>query len=314
MLAFQFGLRTAICCVAAGLVIVPLLGALVSRERLEQPYRHRLPLRNSPAHEWACSLFHDTMSRLSVIVITGSNVVDTRGKAVQDTWASVIPKQRLFMFTDGDQLNSIKEAIVLPGTSGSHAGSQKKWPLAFEHFCSNGISGAQDVRATTDWLLVADDDTYVFFPNLLAALISYTVDWPYIIGRGMVFEAGRYLSGGAGYVLSRAAIDRVCGSVDTFIRHHWRSYASDVNMGLFMSSLNITMVSLDGFYPHRFASGMNDEAHNPGGLRTAPDFSGKIAETEVDRPLTHHNVSPDQMRKLHAQDNMDAIMTSCRRG
>ena len=276
-------------------------------------HRQRGFTHHSAAHEWACSLFNNTLARMSAFVITGSNVIDTRGKAVRETWGSAFQEHRLFMFTDGDNLaNSSMNVVTLPGTSNSHEGSQKKWPLAFDHFCKTTDEATQEVRAATDWLLVADDDTYVFLHNLLPALSPFSIHWPYAIGRRQLEEGVDYLSGGAGYVLSRAAIDRICERVDTFVSNHWRSYYSDINMGLFLSSLNITTVPMDGFYP---TFGAKDVSRNPDGLRRAPDLSAFIMEMEVPYPLTYHYVPPNQMLSLHerVRTSVQNILDACRR-
>ena len=115
-------------------------GAASGVGRREHSHRPPLDNQHSAAHRWACALFQDMSSRLSVIVITGLNVIETRGKAVRKTWGAGVPPERFFMFTDGtipiaSSVPNPLSHIALPGTSGSHGGSQKKWPLAFQHYC-----------------------------------------------------------------------------------------------------------------------------------------------------------------------------------
>ncbi|XP_047476977.1 glycoprotein-N-acetylgalactosamine 3-beta-galactosyltransferase 1-like [Penaeus chinensis] len=59
-----------------------------------------------------------------------------------------------------------------------------------------------------DWFMKADDDTYVVVENLKYLLTSYDTNEPSILGSRFFtgyFKAG-YMTGGAGYALSRAAI------------------------------------------------------------------------------------------------------------
>ena len=110
--------------------------------------------------------------------------------------------------------------------------------VPFDGFC-NAFHG---VTANVN-IFSPDDDTYAFLPNLAALLtLGFSPDWPYVLGRPWRAEGVTYLCGGPGYVLSRAAMDRVCARVGDFLTHHWPSYWSDINMGGFLPALNITFV------------------------------------------------------------------------
>nr|XP_027228239.1 glycoprotein-N-acetylgalactosamine 3-beta-galactosyltransferase 1-like [Penaeus vannamei] len=59
-----------------------------------------------------------------------------------------------------------------------------------------------------DWFMKADDDTYVVVENLKYLLSSYDTSKPCVLGSRFYtgyFKAG-YMTGGAGYALSRAAV------------------------------------------------------------------------------------------------------------
>ncbi|XP_004534046.1 glycoprotein-N-acetylgalactosamine 3-beta-galactosyltransferase 1 [Ceratitis capitata] len=59
-----------------------------------------------------------------------------------------------------------------------------------------------------DWYLKADDDTYVIMENLRYSLYPYQSDMPLVFGYELLQQNVTYMSGGAGYVLSKEALYR----------------------------------------------------------------------------------------------------------
>jgi hypothetical protein len=110
-----------------------------------------------------------------------------------------------------------------------------------------------------------------------------------------------FLRTNTGYVLSRAAMDRVCARVGDFLTHHWLSYWSDINMGHFLQALNITFVPLDGLYLRNYQA--------PGVKRIAPNLKDDaiIPELAVGQPLSNHWAGPDEMPRLHAAHGMGKL-------
>ncbi|KAF5400418.1 N-acetyllactosaminide 3-alpha-galactosyltransferase [Paragonimus heterotremus] len=90
-----------------------------------------------------------------------------------------------------------------------------------------------------DYLFKADDDTYVIVENLRKLLHGLPKNQSMIIGRRFKpFVQQGYLSGGAGYVISRMAVDKI---------------AHDVQIGQCAQAVGVTIVdSLDAKGLERF--------------------------------------------------------------
>ncbi|VDP10683.1 unnamed protein product [Soboliphyme baturini] len=106
-----------------------------------------------------------------------------------------------------------------------------------------------------DWFMKADDDTYVIVENLRLMLLSYRPEQPIYFGcRFKPFTKQGYMSGGAGYVMSKKALtlfveqgirNNVCKDIST--GHE------DANLGICMEKIGVTAGdSRDRFGRHRF--------------------------------------------------------------
>ncbi|XP_060898570.1 glycoprotein-N-acetylgalactosamine 3-beta-galactosyltransferase 1-B-like [Labrus mixtus] len=90
-----------------------------------------------------------------------------------------------------------------------------------------------------DWFLKADDDTYVIVDNLRLVLANHTPEEPVYFGRRFKpFVKQGYMSGGAGYVLSKEALRRFVGGFKTNVCTHTSSI-EDVEMGRCMEKVGV---------------------------------------------------------------------------
>ncbi|KAJ7428866.1 Glycoprotein-N-acetylgalactosamine 3-beta-galactosyltransferase 1 [Willisornis vidua] len=131
-------------------------------------------------------------------VVTAPQTLQTRARHVRDSWARHC---NVALFVSSEPAPQFP-AVGLGGTEGR---GQLYWKtiraLQFIH---------RQLRGRADWFLKADDDTFVVVANLRWLLAPLPPQRPLYLGkRFRPFARQGYMSGGAGYVLSRGALAQV---------------------------------------------------------------------------------------------------------
>ena len=135
--------------------------------------------------------------RILCWVMTGPRTLETKARHVRATWARHC-NVALFMSSEPDEAFP---AVGLPVQEGRH---QLYWKTirAFQYVHQHHLGQA-------DWFLKADDDTFVVVANLRWLLAGRSPERPVYFGkRFRPFVKQGYMSGGAGYVLSKEALRR----------------------------------------------------------------------------------------------------------
>ncbi|KAG7457512.1 hypothetical protein MATL_G00227900 [Megalops atlanticus] len=137
-------------------------------------------------------------------VMTVPKNLKTRTQHVRATWTQHCDKV-LFM-------SSVNEtSFPTVGLNVKEGRDQLYWKTirAFQYIHQHHFEDA-------DWFLKADDDTYVVLENLRYLLSKHDTEEPVYFGRRFhPFVRQGYMSGGAGYVLSREALRRFISGFDT---------------------------------------------------------------------------------------------------
>jgi len=87
-----------------------------------------------------------------------------------------------------------------------------------------------------DWYLKADDDTFIFDDNLRLFLADKNPNDPVTFGYHFKGRGG-YLSGGAGYVLSKESLKRLSSKLSTNQTYCPNTGIEDVDVGNRLASL-----------------------------------------------------------------------------
>ncbi|XP_026162705.1 glycoprotein-N-acetylgalactosamine 3-beta-galactosyltransferase 1-B [Mastacembelus armatus] len=165
--------------------------------------------------------------RILCWVMTGPNNLEPKARHVKSTWSrhcNVV----VFMSSVADPDFPTVGLGTKEGRDQLYWKTIRAFHYAYEHHAHEA-----------DWFLKADDDTYVIVDNLRWVLANYTPDEPIYFGRRFKpYTKQGYMSGGAGYVLSKEALRRFVEGFKTKQCTHTTS-VEDLAMGQCMEKVGV---------------------------------------------------------------------------
>ncbi|XP_031829277.1 glycoprotein-N-acetylgalactosamine 3-beta-galactosyltransferase 1 [Nomia melanderi] len=172
-------------------------------------------------------------------IMTGPNNHQSKAQHVKATWGK---RCNILLFMSSVEDTKLP-TVVLPVKEGREnlwAKTKEAFKYAYEKY-----------KDEVDWFMKADDDTYVIVENLRYMLSSYNPSSPLYFGcRFKPYVKQGYMSGGAGYVLSKEALRKFVenGLTDKTKCRGDNGGAEDVEMGKCLE--NVGVKAMDTRDPH----------------------------------------------------------------
>ncbi|XP_059089659.1 glycoprotein-N-acetylgalactosamine 3-beta-galactosyltransferase 1-like isoform X3 [Tigriopus californicus] len=172
---------------------------------------------------------------------------NTQAAAVKETWGRRCDKL-LFMTSEKDPED---DSFVALEVTEDRKNLWTKTQLSLEYIYNNHFAGY-------DWFFKADDDTYVIVENLRKFASQYSPQDPAYFGcRFKPFVTQGYMSGGAGYLLSRESLKRfIVNGFRNETRNECNQLSSpseDVQLGRCLEKVGVVaMNTTDAMGGHRF--------------------------------------------------------------
>ncbi|XP_074543047.1 glycoprotein-N-acetylgalactosamine 3-beta-galactosyltransferase 1-like isoform X2 [Halichoeres trimaculatus] len=167
--------------------------------------------------------------RILCWIMTGPSNLESRTRHIRDTWAKRCDVT-LYM-------SSVKSEFPTVGLDVGEGRENLYWKTirAFQYIYKNHMDDA-------DWFLKADDDTFVVVENLRYLLSKFDTEKPLYMGRRFrPFISQGYMSGGAGYALSKEALRRFVKGFDSGECTHF-SVIEDLALGKCMETMKVEPV------------------------------------------------------------------------
>uniref|UniRef100_H3APM5 N-acetylgalactosaminide beta-1,3-galactosyltransferase n=1 Tax=Latimeria chalumnae TaxID=7897 RepID=H3APM5_LATCH len=160
-------------------------------------------------------------------IMTAPQNLQKRAQYVKITWGKRC-NVLLFMSSETNHNFPTIGLNTSEGRTQLYLKTMKAFQYAHDHYIDKA-----------DWFLKTDDDTYVILENLRLLLAKYNPDEPLYMGkRFKVHVKQGYMSGGAGYILSREALKQYVKGLKSKICSHTTS-VEDLAIGHCMEKLGI---------------------------------------------------------------------------
>ncbi|KAL6435518.1 hypothetical protein ACFW04_005474 [Cataglyphis niger] len=252
-------------------------------------------VRNMPRLKDDERINSSTTSLLFVGVMTAEKYLDTRAKAVYESWGKELPGKIAFFSSESSTVpeNCPDLPLVpLPRVDDTYP-PQKKSFMMLEYMWNN-------FGDRFEWFLRADDDVYVRtdrLEKLLRSVDSRRAMYIGQAGRGNSEEFGllsleydeNFCMGGPGVVLSRETLGRIVPHIKYCLRHLYTTH-EDVELGRCVKKY----AGIPCTWSYEMQSILY---HNSSGSQA---FTGNLKKKEVHRAITLHPVkNPPHMYRLH---------------
>ncbi|XP_049770495.1 glycoprotein-N-acetylgalactosamine 3-beta-galactosyltransferase 1-like [Schistocerca cancellata] len=171
--------------------------------------------------------------RVLCVVITQPENHRDKALAVKETWGQRCSELLFF----SSQLDMMLPVVTLNVSEGREV-LWNKTKAAVRYAWHKGL------LRRNEWLLKADDDTYVVMENLRQLLQPLEPEEALYLGLHLLANVPKgYMSGGAGYVLSRGAVQRLVAAWDLDVElKEDDSGFEDINIGWWMEKVGATFV------------------------------------------------------------------------
>ncbi|XP_060823700.1 chondroitin sulfate synthase 1 [Bombus pascuorum] len=251
--------------------------------------------RNVPKLDDDEQINSSSTSLVFVGVMTAGKYLDSRAKAVYETWGKELPGKIAFFSSENSVVpdNCPDLPLVpLPRVDDTYP-PQKKSFMMLQYMWNN-------YGDRFEWFLRADDDVYVRTDRLEKLLRSVNSKRAMYIGqagRGNSEEFGllsleydeNFCMGGPGVILSRETLRRIVPHIKYCLRHLYTTH-EDVELGRCVQKY----AGIPCTWSYEMQSILY---HNSSGAQA---FTGNLKKKEVHRAITLHPVkSPPHMYRLH---------------
>ncbi|XP_029022834.1 glycoprotein-N-acetylgalactosamine 3-beta-galactosyltransferase 1 [Betta splendens] len=165
-------------------------------------------------------------ARVLCWIMTGPKNIESRVRHIRQSWA-----QRCGTVL---YMSSVETDFPTVGLNVSEGRENLYWKTirALQYIHQHHLNDA-------DWFLKADDDTFVVVENLVHVLAKFDPEEPLYLGRHYApFVRQGYMSGGAGYVLSKEALRRFVQGFSTGSCSH-SSTIEDLALGQCMEKMKV---------------------------------------------------------------------------